>query len=329
MKQIVIFILKISAAAGLIWYLVSSGQLDFAAIGKVLTVPALGLSLFVFWLIFQVFLGTYRWRLLLRSCDYVVSYGRALQLQFMGFFFNTAMPGAVGGDLVKAVYVIKENPGKGKTAAMLSVFVDRLVGLGGLFTIGVLVALLNLKRIVNDPLLSVALIGLAATLSGIVLFFVAALYDYKNGDPFESLFSKNLPGFSLLLKIYQSIRTFKNQRRSIALCYLISIAIQFASLFVFYLCSQILLTEQEINFNSIALIFPIGIFTMALPLAPGGLGVGHVAFDKLFEMIGLTGGATVANVYILSLLFLNLLGVIPYLAQKRKLTHDELKVTET
>jgi hypothetical protein len=57
--------------------------------------------------------------------------------------------------------------------------------------------------------------------------------------------------------------------------------------------------------------------TTALPLAPGGLGVGHVAFDKLFAMVGLQGGANVFNVMVLTQLALNLLGVFPYLLYRR------------
>jgi hypothetical protein len=53
--------------------------------------------------------------------------------------------------------------------------------------------------------------------------------------------------------------------------------------------------------------------TTALPLAPGGLGLGHVAFERLFTMVGLTGGANIFNVMVLGQLSLNLLGVIPYL----------------
>jgi uncharacterized membrane protein YbhN (UPF0104 family) len=66
----------------------------------------------------------------------------------------------------------------------------------------------------------------------------------------------------------------------------------------------------------LAPIFPFGILVTALPLAPGGLGVGHAAFDRLFSMVGLPGGANVFNVYVLTQLVLNLLGVFPYLYMK-------------
>ncbi len=44
------------------------------------------------------------------------------------------------------------------------------------------------------------------------------------------------------------------------------------------------------SFFSLFSIFPIGMLLTALPLAPGGLGVGHLAFEKLYQLIGLSEG---------------------------------------
>jgi hypothetical protein len=67
----------------------------------------------------------------------------------------------------------------------------------------------------------------------------------------------------------------------------------------------------------VATVFPLGILTMIVPISPAGLGVGHVAFERLFESIGVHGGATVFNVYLIGLLAPCLTGVIPYLALKK------------
>ena len=38
-------------------------------------------------------------------------------------------------------------------------------------------------------------------------------------------------------------------------------------------------------------VLPIGFLVNAIPITPGGLGVGEVAMDRLFSLAGLTGGA--------------------------------------
>ena len=68
-----------------------------------------------------------RWWLLLRTQSIFISLWAAVKLYFLGWFYNICMPGSVGGDLVRAWYVTKHTDKRFE--AVLSVFVDRVVGL--------------------------------------------------------------------------------------------------------------------------------------------------------------------------------------------------------
>ena len=46
----------------------------------------------------------------------------------------------------------------------------------------------------------------------------------------------------------------------------------------------------------------------AVPLGPGGMGVGHVAFSQLFNYLGATNGADLFNIFWVTMLSINLLG---------------------
>ncbi|HVJ95168.1 MAG TPA: hypothetical protein VM580_35565, partial [Labilithrix sp.] len=85
----------------------------------------------------------------------------------------------------------------------------------------------------------------------------------------------------------------------------------------FTLLTQLLL-QKDVPFTAVATIFPLGLLTMMLPISPSGLGVGHVAFKRLFEAIGLAGGATVFNVYLLGQMLFCLLGVFWFLGLRRQ-----------
>ena len=76
-------------------------------------------------------------------------------------------------------------------------------------------------------------------------------------------------------------------------------------------------SDEQPQFTSIATVVPAGMFTVALPISPGGIGVGHVAFDRLFQLVRLSQGANIYNIFLLSQLSLNLLGSIPYLVFKK------------
>lgn len=90
------------------------------------------MDLWVFACVFAVFclsqlLVSVRWWLLLRTQAIFISFGAALRLYLLGWFYNNVMPGSVGGDLVRIWYVAKHT--EKKFEAGLSVLVDRVIGL--------------------------------------------------------------------------------------------------------------------------------------------------------------------------------------------------------
>jgi uncharacterized membrane protein YbhN (UPF0104 family) len=233
------------------------------------------------------------------------------------------MPGAVGGDLVKVIYVIRGNPDMGKTPAMMSILLDRVIGLGGLFSIGMVLALSAWPTLIAINPLKHLLYGLIGLNLGVLIFFIVALYHYRGEDPFQKLFSIKIPGFNILAKLYDAIRVYRYKRAYFVSCFIISLIIQGMSLALFYfIAANVPALNPNLNFSAIASIFPIGMLTAALPIAPGGLGVGHVAFDRLFEAVGLSGGANIFNIFTLSQLALNLTGVIAYLSMRKKTGTD-------
>jgi uncharacterized protein (TIRG00374 family) len=117
--------------AGAALYLAFRGE-NLKQVSKVL----LGLNLWIF----AAALGIYiisqlvfvaRWFLLLRTQLIEIGFWSAVKLHFLGLFYNNCLPGSVGGDLLRAWYVTKHTDKK--VEAALSVFIDRVVGLSGMF----------------------------------------------------------------------------------------------------------------------------------------------------------------------------------------------------
>ena len=319
MKDKLILLLKLIFTTGIIGYLIHNGTLDFSKLDILIEHPSVLIACLSFWLIGAVGISTYRWKLLLKGANLHLSFSKAIELQLTGFFFNTVMPGAVGGDLVKAGYVIKENKDKSKSAVFMTIFLDRLIGMSGIFFIGVIFSLFNLENILTNPSLKMIFFSMLFLITGIAVFFTLALINYKKSDPFEKLFSMNIPGFSLLLNIYNSIRNYRNHKSELIMAFFTSLLLQSGALITFYTVSKYTL-NPALPISTIATIFPIGFFTVALPIAPGGLGVGHVAFEELIKLSGSEGGANAFNIYTLTLMFFNLFGCIPYLKMSAGMT---------
>ena len=75
-----------------------------------------------------------RWHMLLEALDIHMGQGRAFVLNMVGSFYNSFMPGSTGGDLIKAYYASKHTTHKAR--AVMSVIIDRVVGLLALIVLG-------------------------------------------------------------------------------------------------------------------------------------------------------------------------------------------------
>ena len=72
-----------------------------------------------------------RWFALVRVIEPRFTLGPAFLLGFIGNVFNLVIPGAVGGDLIKAAYLVRMDINR--TQAVASMVIDRILGLLGLF----------------------------------------------------------------------------------------------------------------------------------------------------------------------------------------------------
>jgi uncharacterized protein (TIRG00374 family) len=79
-------------------------------------------------------LTSVRWHLLLESLEIRLSPFRTFVLNCVGAFYNAFMPGTTGGDLIKAYYASKHTTHR--TRAVLSVIIDRIIGLLALILVG-------------------------------------------------------------------------------------------------------------------------------------------------------------------------------------------------
>ena len=85
-------------------------------------------------LVVAVVITIVRWCYLVRALGIDFSLPDAMRIGFLGYLFNLAPMGIVGGDLLKAWMLSREKPGN-RAKAFASVIVDRIVGLYVLFLV--------------------------------------------------------------------------------------------------------------------------------------------------------------------------------------------------
>jgi len=310
-------------AIALVVYAVRSGRLDVSelkalwkspvALAGVWSMMVLGLGL-TFW----------RWKILLSGVGLTTPFSQVVRLGMIGQFFSVVIPGAVSGDLVKAVAISKRHPGA-KLRAVSSILLDRVLGMGALIVLAAVgfwvaggpnLSVSDKARVTFSTLgyivSGLSLVGLSGLLVG--PFLVSRLGPWIDRRTQSILF---------LNEIYKAIESYKSNWSSVWFCFGISILNQALNVGVLYFIGVLSFGDPLANMDAgiFVLATLLGQSVLALPIAPMGVGVGQVAYSTLFQMAGassLSFGSTLVTGWQALALSLNATGLVFFLLNRKE-----------
>ncbi len=129
MKQRLFALLKLSVSVGLLALLLRT--MDMAAVTAVLgRLPAAAIAVGLALILVQIAVLGLRWSLVMAAVEAPIALGKALQITFIGVFFNQMLPTSFGGDAMRVWQA--HRLGIGGEAAVIGVLLERLSGLFGL-----------------------------------------------------------------------------------------------------------------------------------------------------------------------------------------------------
>lgn len=239
-------------------------------------------------------ISTARIQALLRDQGVVVSYARCFVCNAIGLFYSLFLPGGISGDAARAYYFFRDAPNK-RIAVVGALLIDRFLGLITLIALGI-VSGLFLVSVVRDviPYLLGSALLLAALVVGLV---IAVRYEISH---------RETAGAHRLLWLWERIRlTFARlhlhqySMRTLGVSVLLSALMNVLMIAIIYLCS--ILNQSGLGLAQVAAVSPLGLLTNAIPLSPGGLGVGEKSFDVLYKALG---GANGAGSFLVTRIFL-------------------------
>ncbi|MEK7357973.1 MAG: lysylphosphatidylglycerol synthase transmembrane domain-containing protein [Bdellovibrionota bacterium] len=271
-------VLKILFAVALIFWMVNEGALNFGAFRK-LSSPLL-ISVSILSGFAQLFINNYRWLLLLRAQGFESSIRRTMPLTFIGMFFNFAMPGGVGGDVIKGYYVLQDHPEK-KLAAAMSIFMDRLSGFFVMIAMAFFAVFFNFSAVTHSKELTSIAIAVTCLFFAFLVFFAVSLSRVLQASWAQRMFDA-VPGGGRLRKVYDILHSYRRAPREFALAMFLSFVSQ-SVVVLFIAIVGHALGETSIPLSVYAFLVPLGFVVQALPISPAGIGVGQAAFYFLFN----------------------------------------------
>jgi len=222
-------------------------------------------------------LAIIRWKLLLDVHHVYPSWAKLTKLFFVGLFFNNAMPGLTGGDVIKAYYVAKETD-QHKPEAVTTVFIDRIVGVVGLIMIGLIALMFNLQ---NPQFRKLAII--LCCLFAAIMFFTP-LFLSKNLLR-KIPFLDKIPFAETLKRIYHTFYKYKTHKSVIIFGLLLSMTLQCLYIIMVALMGKSI-SLNELHISHYFLFIPVISTISALPLSISGLGVNEQLYVYCFGLVG-------------------------------------------
>lgn len=243
----------------------------------------LTLACFLFGIVYL--LAALRWWFLIQVQEIDLSLKVATALTFIGQFFNSFLLGAVGGDIIKAVYLQKYAPNQ-KIHATLSIAIDRLMGLLILICASLLVIHSQFQLLMRDDLVHsiiLAMFVISSFCGAIVLIMVITpfhqlpqvIHTLWHKIPQQHILELVIVGFrqhraALKLTLASFATGIAMTAVLIAACYCIGLGI---GLSVTYLQMLVIITIVSC--------------VISLPISIGGHGVREGIFVIIFTTSGL------------------------------------------
>lgn len=280
-KKPFLFLVEYLIGAGIIYWLFHRDVLDiapFRTIPPSLFAGGIGITIAMVWL------ASIRVKILLRDQGFHLSVRRCFLFNCLGIFYSLFLPGGFSGDAARAYYLLREVP-RNRAALVGSLILDRVLGLLAMIGLGIAS---TAYLVFSAPWLLPYFIGLCvAFVAGLVFLGYLLVADIKPRNQ----------GRNLLIRIYEMVHNLVvrlnlsgHSRRTLAYAVGLSLVIHSLSIFLIFLCSMH--NNSGLGLLGVFSVGPFGLLANAIPISPGGLGVGEQSFEFLYKLVGARNGAS-------------------------------------
>lgn len=234
-------------------------------------------------------LAAYRWYYLLRQIAVEMPFMVVLRLAMIGQFFNLFVPGGVGGDLIKAVYLRKES-GDRYPEAVLTVLLDRVLGLFGLLLLGLVGVALNPSLLTDSSpemraiLTVVALAGVGGMVATVMFTAWPYFSRWGGGRPWADKLPPKLT--SIVSRLVEAFSLLRAAPLAVGAILLMAVAGHLFATFSVWIISSGVGGAEQVTFQGYLLSTQLSNLVAAVPLTPGGLGGRDLTMRYLLSQSG-------------------------------------------
>lgn len=338
LQDILLFVLRIGIAAGIIYWMIC-GKDEKGNSNYTLLLNALEGFNYI-WLIpaavlyaIHLLAGAFRWNMLLKVQNVHVTFFEALSLSMQGFFFSLVLPGgAIGGDVVKAAFLVKRTPKGNKLIGTFTILIDRIIGMISLFSLAGVAGLVSYQFLKNVSgfmtlIVYALLFGcITGVGSAIVLFFHRQLEKIPGVSPLLGFGDRISKG--AVSKLTEAMDSFRSAWKTLVYAMIISVLLIHLMLSIVVYCLAGGLGVEKVAPETYVLSTTLANAAAAIPATPSGVGTRDLVLKKIFEAAGVAEGQALAIALLFTsvILIFNLAGGLFFIFSK---SHKSKKQTQS
>lgn len=223
-----------------------------------------------------------RWLVIMRDMGFQARFWRIVEIYAISLWFNTFLPGSVGGDAYKVYGLVQD--GSKPIQSFATVLMERLSGLGALISIAIL-SVIGFGRLMPIPSwMLLSLILMVAALVAGVLFSVRLI------APGARILRQRFPRICkrltderirLLTDVFQDL--IRN-KRLLMRAYVLGLLLQLVVLVSYYVVSLAL--NERISILFFLIFFPLIEIVSLIPITVNGMGIRELMLAVFLQYAG-------------------------------------------
>jgi uncharacterized membrane protein YbhN (UPF0104 family) len=231
-------------------------------------------------ILLSVVLASLRWWIILGTQNIRISLRKTFDIVCIAGFTNMFLVGGIGGDAARIFYILPDSHGR-RIAGVMSVVVDRALSLLGLISVGACIFIIRAGTVLALELsvASLFVVGGVLVVGFIGLFALPRLMAHLPTRPLTS------GRMQLILNaIIVIARNHRDHPGIILLGWVLSVLLH-----ALLLTAIVLIGTWSgighLDWSAYALAGLVAMFANVLPITPGGIGVGEIAFDYVCKVV--------------------------------------------
>lgn len=255
-------------------------------------------------------LSSIRWHILLGCLDIAPPFAQTFRITYIASFWAASLLGGMASEFSRAYMIFRQTP-DAKRKGAISILVDKVASLAALLLWACVCVAFKYDAMAHSPLFTVVSVFLV--MGGLFFaVFVGMLFVNKRRLGVSQWIEKRFAGSAIgeqILMVSEAFYLFRSSPKVLLSVLGISVLNQAIMILILYQLG--ILLGGVMGFLDVGISGPVTILLNMLPISPGGIGVGEVAYAQINAILNSSSSMTISGTVFLTFRIITIVTSLP------------------